>query len=194
MATHRVPSICIMRAFSTTTYDLVSQTFGYLFGENAVREVRLIPREDRNTGESFWLVFVHFNEVATDSYPDWEKARSYSEKIEADQMVKVEYSAPYYWKTLKCKSTEHVRPVPRIILTDEPASLNLLAQAAEADAVRAVDAVAATVAATRTVQAVLAEVAEAVQGPFDTVREVQAVLVASAEAVQEPFDTVRRVD
>jgi len=150
MATHRVPSICIMRAFSTTTYDLVSQTFGYLFGENAVREVRLIPREDRNTGESFWLVFVHFNEVATDSYPDWEKARSYSEKIEADQMVKVEYSAPYYWKTLKCKSTEHVRPVPRIILTDEPTSLDLLAQAAAETAA--------------------AEVAASQAEPFDTVR------------------------
>ena len=154
MATHKVPSICIMRAFSTTTYDLVSQTFGYLFGETAIREVKLIPREDRNTGESFWLVFVHFNDVATDSYPDWEKAQAYSEKIEADQMVKVEYSAPYYWKTLKCNSTERVRPVPRLILTDESVSPDLLARRASADGVEVevADAVEAVLA-----EAVLAE-------------------------------------
>ena len=130
MATHKVPSICIMRAFSTTTYELVSQTFGYLFGEAALCEVRMIPREDRNTGESFWLVFVHFNEVPIDSYPDWDKARAYSEKIDASEMVKVEYAAPYYWKTLKCTSTEHVRPVPRIILTDETTNNDILAQTA----------------------------------------------------------------
>jgi hypothetical protein len=119
MSTHQVPPICIMRAFSTTTEDLVWQTFSHIFGES-VDKVKLIPRKDRNSGEPFWLVFVYFREVMVDKYPDPAAAISYASRIEAGEEVRVEYAAPYFWKTVKCRTSERkTAPPPRIILSSD---------------------------------------------------------------------------
>ena len=118
MSTHQVPPICILRAFSTTTEDLVWRTFTHIFGES-IEKVKLIPRKDRNTGEPFWLIFVHFLTVPTDKYPDSFAAVDYATRIEAGEEVKVEYAAPFFWKTVKCRTSERqAAPPPRIILAE----------------------------------------------------------------------------
>jgi hypothetical protein len=95
---------------------LVWRTFTHIFGA-AVEKVKLIPRKDRNTGEPFWLVFVHFLDMPTDEYPDLSAAVDYASRIEAGEEVKVEYAAPFFWKTVKCKTSERQTvPPPRIIL------------------------------------------------------------------------------
>ena len=71
----------------------------------------------------FWLVFVHFNqgEPEFDNYTDSDIAAiNYASRIEAGEEVKVEYAAPFFWKTVMCRTSERqaALPPPRIILPE----------------------------------------------------------------------------
>ena len=134
MASYKIPSVCILRAFSTATEQTVRETFQQLFGEHAIAEVAMVEREDRNTGEAFWLIFVHFNAVLESNYPDIEAAKGFGERLVAGGEVRVEYRAPWYWKVRQY--VPKPRTAPRIILgISKPVPESVVSEVAESLAV-----------------------------------------------------------
>tara|TARA_B100001996_G_C18634225_1_gene583011 strand:- start:1007 stop:1336 length:330 start_codon:yes stop_codon:yes gene_type:complete len=72
----------------------------------------MISKTDRNTGEKFWVVFVHFSE---DMYHS-EYLSDFAERINKDEEVKIQYNPPWFWKVRKNKAIrKEVRPGPRIM-------------------------------------------------------------------------------
>ena len=128
MASYQIPSVCILRAFSTATDQTVRETFQQLFGEHAIADVAMVEREDRNTGEAFWLIFVHFNAVLESNYPDLESAKTFGERLTAGEEIRVEYRAPWYWKVRQY--VPKPRAAPRILPSDsKPTDADVLLRA-----------------------------------------------------------------
>ena len=85
---------------------------------SCVNKIDLVERTDRRTGESFKLVFIHFNDgvEATPENVD------FVNKIEAGQEVKITYKDPWFWKLRKNDRTrrnERNFKGPRIIMSAE---------------------------------------------------------------------------
>lgn len=103
-STVQIPSVCLPRIFHKFDENYVEGVFCELFGpdidgNSCVKRVDMITRQDRNTGEPFSVVFVHFAEsvLATECVMDFVK------RINADDEVKIQYNPPWFWKVRKNK-------------------------------------------------------------------------------------------
>ena len=118
MAYIQIPSICIPRVWHKFDRDYVEGIFCELFGPTAtgdscVTQIDMIPKKDRNTGENFWVVFVHFSpDMFSSDY-----LADFADRITKDEEVKIQYNPPWFWKVRKNKGTrkERARPGPRIM-------------------------------------------------------------------------------
>lgn len=118
MAYIQIPSICIPRVWHKFDRNYVEGIFCELFGPNAngescVIRIDMIPKKDRNTGEDFWVVFVHFSpDIFSSDY-----LVDFSNRIVNDEEVRIQYNPPWFWKVRKNKGTrkERARAGPRIM-------------------------------------------------------------------------------
>lgn len=101
IATQTIPSICIPRAHISVTEQQVEKTFDLLFGNGTVRDTDMLLREDYKTNELFWLIFVHFNDYCPehDDSNIVTSINGFKKRITSGEEVRVEYNAPYFWKT-----------------------------------------------------------------------------------------------
>jgi hypothetical protein len=118
MAYITIPSVCLPRVWCNFDKNYVEGIFCELFGPDAqgdscVQRVDMITKKDRNTGEDFWVVFVHFSElmISTDYLED------FVNRIEANEEVKIQYNPPWFWKVRKNTGTrkQFERSGPRIM-------------------------------------------------------------------------------
>ena len=101
--TDTIPSICIPRAFSDVTEKEVQDTFDTLSGVGTTREIDMVLREDYNTGELFWVIFVHFNNYmpTLDAPILVQQIQDFKRRIESGSEVRIQHRAPYFWKSYK---------------------------------------------------------------------------------------------
>ena len=59
--TIQIPALCIPRVFHRVTDRVIYGTFERLFGKGCIAELTMLSRQDRNTSEPYYLVFIHFN-------------------------------------------------------------------------------------------------------------------------------------
>ena len=107
-------SICIPRAMYFVTEELIVQVFESIFGENLIKQVDMVLRQDNRTGEGFYLVFIHFNDSSNSDLTHFMK------RIEDEQEVKVIYYQQWFWKCRK--STHSPKPArngPRIMTVED---------------------------------------------------------------------------
>ncbi len=114
----QIPSICLPRVWHKFDRNYVEGIFCELFGPNAngescVNHIDMIRKKDRNTGEDFWVVFVHFS-------PDMfscEGLEDFATRINNDEEIKIQYNPPWFWKVRKNTGTrkEPTRTGPRIM-------------------------------------------------------------------------------
>lgn len=115
----QIPSVCLPRVWFKFDKNYIEGIFCELFGpaadgESCVIRIDLIPKKDRNTGEDFWVVFVHFSSlmIATDYLQD------FVERINANEEIKIQYNPPWFWKVRKNTGTRRestTRTGPRIM-------------------------------------------------------------------------------
>lgn len=84
-----------------------------MYGNSCVEKVDMISRTDRNTGEPFHVVFIHFSEYMYES----DYLIDFAERINKDEEVKIQYNPPWFWKVRKNKAAtrKEVRTGPRIM-------------------------------------------------------------------------------
>ena len=84
-----------------------------MYGNSCVAKVDMISRTDRNTGEPFHVVFIHFSEYMYES----DYLNDFAERINKDEEVKIQYNPPWFWKVRKNKAAtrKEVRTGPRIM-------------------------------------------------------------------------------
>jgi hypothetical protein len=113
-----LPSVCLPRVYHKFDANYVEGIFCELFGpdmygNSCVEKVDMISRTDRNTGEPFHVVFVHFSEHMYES----EYLIDFADRINKDEEVKVQYNPPWFWKVRKNKAAtrKEARTGPRIM-------------------------------------------------------------------------------
>ena len=113
-----LPSVCLPRIYHKFDANYVEGIFCELFGPDAygnscIQRIDIIERTDRNTGEAFKVVFIHFSENMYHS----EYLSDFAERINNDEEVKIQYNPPWFWKVRKNKATsrKEVRTGPRIM-------------------------------------------------------------------------------
>ena len=116
-----IPSLCIPRVYYKFDEAFIEQVFCHLFGtvrgRSCVERIDLINRQDRNTGEPFHVVFVHFVESGV---TETKELKAFVERIEAGNEVKIEYSHPWFWKVRKNQAKRRGRAAgPRMLLSEE---------------------------------------------------------------------------
>ena len=113
-----LPSCCLPRIYHKFDANYVEGIFCELFGPDAyggscIQRIDIIERADRNTGEAFKVVFLHFSEhmIHSDYLSD------FADRINNDEEVKIQYNPPWFWKVRKNKaaSRKEVRTGPRIM-------------------------------------------------------------------------------
>ena len=113
-----IPSVCLPRVYHKFDANYVEGIFCELFGpdmygNSCVEKVDMISRTDRNTGEPFHVVFIHFspNMYQSDYLSD------FAARIDKDEEVKIQYNPPWFWKVRKNKASarKEVRNGPRIM-------------------------------------------------------------------------------
>ena len=120
-STMNIPSICIPRVHYKMNGDDVAQVFNELFAQDCVDHVDMVQREDRNTGYSFFVSYVHFKPITDiDAFQEG-GGEIFLKKIEAEQEVKLIYRDPWFWKVRKNTKTKHVRKGPRILAGEDEA-------------------------------------------------------------------------
>ena len=84
-----------------------------MYGNSCVDKVDMISRTDRNTGEPFHVVFIHFSDHMYHS----DYLSDFAERIHNDEEVKIQYNGPWFWKVRKNKAAtrKEVRTGPRIM-------------------------------------------------------------------------------
>ena len=114
----QIPSVCLPRVWHKFDKNYVEGIFCELFGpaadgDSCVTRIDLIPKNDRNTGEEFWLVFVHFSELMISS----DFLEDFVDRINANEEIKVQYNPPWFWKVRKNTGTrkEATHTGPRIM-------------------------------------------------------------------------------
>mgnify|MGYP001340190564 CR=1 FL=1 len=126
MAYIQIPSICIPRVWHKFDRNYVEGIFCELFGpdangESCVARIDMIPKKDRNTGEDFWVVFVHFspNVFSSDYLVD------FANRIANDEEIKIQYNPPWFWKVRKNKGArkQRSRQGPRIMSREDEEQL-----------------------------------------------------------------------
>lgn len=114
-----IPSVCLPRVYNKFDANYIEGIFCELFGpnmygESCVEQIDMITRTDRNTGENFHVVFVHFSEHMYYS----EYLSDFVTRIEKDEEIKIQYNPPWFWKVRKNTATKHKnsgRNGPRIM-------------------------------------------------------------------------------
>lgn len=114
----QIPSICLPRVWHKFDRNYVEGIFCELFGPNAngescVNHIDMIRKKDRNTGEDFWVVFVHFSpDMFSSDYLE-----DFATRINNDEEIKIQYNPPWFWKVRKNTGTrkEPTRTGPRIM-------------------------------------------------------------------------------
>lgn len=113
-----LPSVCLPRVYHKFDANYVEGIFCELFGpdmygNSCVEKVDMISRTDRNTGEPFHVVFIHFSEYMYES----DYLNDFAERINKDEEVKIQYNPPWFWKVRKNKAAtrKEVRTGPRIM-------------------------------------------------------------------------------
>ena len=113
--TTQIPSLCIPRVYIRFDQRYIEEVFCEIFGTtpdgaSCIDHIDLIQREDRKSGELFHVAFVHFVPIA--GTPE---IKTFINKIEAGEEVKIEYSYPWFWKVRKNNAKKHTRRGPRIM-------------------------------------------------------------------------------
>lgn len=114
----QIPSVCLPRVWHKFDKNYIEGIFCELFGpaadgDSCVVRIDLIPKKDRNTGEDFWVVFVHFSELMISS----DFLEDFVERINANEEIKIQYNPPWFWKVRKNTGArkEAARTGPRIM-------------------------------------------------------------------------------
>ena len=116
----QIPSICIPRVYINYNDEYVARVFDELFGDDetgnsCVERIDMKLRQDKRTGEEFWMVFVHFS-------PQMARTReleAFVERLEQGEQVKIQYRHPWFWKVSKNKSVKKPRQGPRILSVED---------------------------------------------------------------------------
>ena len=119
MASITVPSVCIPRVHYTITDEKVAKVFNEVFGQDCVHHVDMVARQDRNTGYSFFIAYVHFSEIQDVDAFEQCGGQMFLAKINADEEVKLVYRDPWFWKIRRNTKTKHARRGPRILTEEE---------------------------------------------------------------------------
>ena len=148
-STIQIPALCIPRVFHSVTVRVLYGTFERLFGRGCIAELNMLPRQDRNTGEPYHLVFIRFNAytsqflqsrsasvsptleicgegvVETAEFVEdeiFERITKFIAQLEQEKEVRIEYRAPHYFKVTKYVPRKpRVAPQPRILPSEESA-------------------------------------------------------------------------
>lgn len=127
----KIPSVCIPRVMYFIEERKFHDVFTQLFGnatidddldrpQSCVKRVDMLAREDRKTGEPYWLVFLHFHDVFRSQESDF-----FSEQINKNELVSIMYDQPWFWKVRKNEGRRvHTKKVsePRIVFPEEVTS------------------------------------------------------------------------
>lgn len=121
-----IPSVCLPRIYNKFDANYVEGIFCELFGpdmygNSCVEKVDIISRTDRNTGEPFHVVFVHFSkEMYHNDY-----LNDFAERINNDEEIKLQYNPPWFWKVRKnnANKRKEERTGPRIMSRKDEAEL-----------------------------------------------------------------------
>tara|TARA_Y100000389_G_scaffold92330_1_gene89013 strand:+ start:1522 stop:2025 length:504 start_codon:yes stop_codon:yes gene_type:complete len=104
-STTAIPSICLPRIYFQFDEEYVAGVFNAMFGtdingNSCVDHIDFLGRQDRNTGEPYWLCFVHFSNDGFTSTPEIE---NYVGRINNGEVVNIQYDYPkkWYWKSSK---------------------------------------------------------------------------------------------
>ncbi len=122
----RIPSVCLPRVYHKFDANYVEGIFCDLFGQDmygnsCVEKVDMVSRTDRNTGEPFHVVFIHFSDHMY--YSDY--LGDFAARIGKDEEVKIHYKPPWFWNVRKNKSAnrKEVRTGPRIMTRNDEAEI-----------------------------------------------------------------------
>lgn len=119
-----IPSLCLPRIYHKFDENYVEQVFIQMFGQDAngnscIDRIDLVGREDRRTGEPFWLAFVHFTDSGVKVTTETE---DFVTRINQGREVNIQYCYPktWFWKARKNnavtkKNTQEDAPRPRIM-------------------------------------------------------------------------------
>ena len=108
-------SVCIPRAKYFVTTEMVKQVFSTIFGEDLIERVDRVERSDQNTGEGFWIIFVHFKD--NEDTPSNSLAEFMS-KLCVEGEVKVIYQDNWFWK-VRQTTPKPPRKGPRIMTMED---------------------------------------------------------------------------
>ena len=123
-----IPSLCLPRIYHKFDEHYIEQVFNRMFGMGAdgkscIEHSDFVGRDDRNTGEPFWLVFVHFTPAGVEFSPETE---DFVRRINEGREVNIQYCYPktWFWKARKnkavTKKVEQEEPArPRIMPIEE---------------------------------------------------------------------------
>lgn len=121
-----IPSVCLPRVYHKFDANYVEGIFCELFGQDiygnsCVEKVDMVSRTDRNTGEPFHVVFIHFSDHMY--YSDY--LGDFAARIGKDEEVKIQYNPPWFWKVRKNKAAnrKEVRTGPRIMSRKDEAEI-----------------------------------------------------------------------
>lgn len=121
-----IPSVCLPRVYHKFDANYVEGIFCELFGpdmygNSCVDKVDMVSRTDRNTGEPFHVVFIHFSDHMYYS----EYLSDFAARIGNDEEVKIQYNPPWFWKVRKNKAAtrKEVRTGPRIMSRKDEAEI-----------------------------------------------------------------------
>ena len=109
-----IHSVCIPRAKYFVTVEMVTEVFSTIFGKDLIQKVDRVERTDTNTGEGFWVIFIHFE---TDE--EYSQLEEFMNRIETQGEVKVIYQANWFWKVRKSNSKPKPRNGPRIMTVED---------------------------------------------------------------------------
>ena len=145
--TIQIPTLCIPRVFYRVTDRVIYGTFERLFGKGCIAELTMLSRQDRNTSEPYYLVFIHFNAytsqvliprsasvsptlefhddgvVETAEFVEdeiFQRITTFITQLAQDKEVRIEYRAPHYFKVTKyVERKRRAVPQPRILPSEE---------------------------------------------------------------------------
>ena len=118
-----LPSLCLPRIYHKFDENYVEQVFNQMFGadtegNSCIKQIDFVGREDRRTGEPFWLVFIHFTSAGVNNTPE---TSDFVDRINKGLEVNIQYCYPktWFWKARKNKKAqsnqESDAPRPRIM-------------------------------------------------------------------------------
>ena len=123
-----IPSVCLPRIWIHFDQAYVENVFCELLGTDSegnscVSKIDLVERSDRNTGDAYWLCFVHFSEKMVET----ETLKAFCER--ADKGFNLEYDpdryGKAYWKVRKNTKSKNpaARSGPRMMSERDEAEL-----------------------------------------------------------------------